>query len=58
MNIYWFTLLFTAWYAFSLIISEYYGKRRRIGVDWLFFLSMLFSPVTGWVVSLLSGKKG
>jgi len=57
MNIYWFILLFTAWYTFSLIISERLGKKRRIGVEWSFFLSMMFSPVVGLIVSILSKEK-
>lgn len=57
MNIYWFTLIFIAWYTFSLVISEYYGKRGRLGVEWLFFISMMFSPVAGLIAMLVSGKK-
>jgi hypothetical protein len=57
MNIYWFTLIFIAWYALSLIISERYGKDSRIGVEWLFFISMMLSPLAGMLALLISKDK-
>ena len=57
MNIYWFIIIFTAWYTLSLIISERYGKNRKIGVEWSFFISLMFSPVIGIIASLLSKEK-
>ena len=54
MNIYWFIALFTAWYVFSLVISEKIGKNRRIGEEWSFFISMMFSPLVGLAAVLLS----
>jgi len=57
MNIYWFTVIFTAWYILSLVISERLGKKRRIGEEWSFFISMMFSPVIGLVAALLTKEK-
>jgi len=57
MNIYWFIALFTAWYVFSLVISDKIGKQRRIGEEWSFFLSMMFTPVVGLIATLMSAKK-
>ncbi len=57
MNIYWFTILFTAWYVFSLVISEKLGKYRKIGEEWSFFLSFMLSPLIGLGITLLSPKK-
>jgi hypothetical protein len=57
MNIYWFTAIFTAWYILSLVISERLGKKRRIGEEWSFFISMMFSPVIGLVAALLTKEK-
>lgn len=57
MNIYWFTLIFVAWYTLALVVSEYYGKRRRIGVEWSFFISVMFTPVIGWLVSVFSKER-
>ena len=57
MNIYWFSIIFIIWYTLSLIISERYGKRYRIGVEWSFFLSMVLTPVVGLLVLFFSGKK-
>jgi len=54
MNVYWITLIFIAWYVLSLIISETIGKKRKIGVEWSFFISILFSPVIGYVVTKYS----
>ncbi len=54
MNIYWFIAIFSVWYIFSLVVSEKLGKYRRIGEEWSFFISMMFSPVVGLVVALIS----
>ena len=54
MNIYWFTLIFTAWYVFALVVSEKLGKYRRIGEEWSFFLSMMFSPLLGLVITMMT----
>lgn len=54
MNIYWFTVLFIVWYTASLVISEKLGKKRRIGEEWSFFISMMFSPVVGLIAVLAS----
>jgi hypothetical protein len=54
MNIYWFIAIFSAWYIFSLVVSEKLGKYRHIGEEWSFFISMVLSPVIGLVVALLS----
>ena len=32
------------------------GARRRIGFGWTFFLSVLFTPVVGLIICLLSDK--
>jgi hypothetical protein len=57
MNIYWFTIIFVVWYALALIISERYGKNNRIGVEWLFFISMMLSPLAGLLALLLSKRR-
>jgi magnesium-transporting ATPase (P-type) len=54
MNTYWFSILFIAWYAAALLVSEKIGKRRSIGVEWSFFLGILFSPVVALVACYLS----
>lgn len=54
MNIYWFIAIFTAWYVFSLVISEKIGKNRRIGEEWSFFISMILSPAVGLLATLIS----
>lgn len=32
------------------------GARRRIGFGWTFFLSVLFTPIIGLIICLLSDK--
>lgn len=51
-----FILIFIFWYVFSLIISETLGKKRKIGVEWSFFISMIFSPVIGLPVTYYSKR--
>jgi len=47
---------FIVWYVGSLIISETIGKQRKMGEEWSFFISMIFSPVIGFLVTYF-GKK-
>lgn len=42
---------FIAWYVGSLIISENMGNQRKIGVEWSFFISMIFSPLIGFLMT-------
>lgn len=49
-------ILFTIWYVLALIVSERYGKNAKPGVEWLFFISMLLSPIIGFVVAKLKSK--
>jgi|OpeIllAssembly_1097287.scaffolds.fasta_scaffold167973_2 hypothetical protein len=57
MNVYIFTLIFLAWYFLALVLSETLGKKNRLGVEWTFFISFVFTPVIGLVACLLSRKK-
>jgi hypothetical protein len=57
MNIYWFIILFVIWYALAIFVSERFGRQRKIGEEWSFFLSMLFSPVIGLLITLMTRPK-
>ena len=57
MNIIWISIIFTTWYIFSLVVSEKIGKKRNIGEEWSFFLSFMFSPIIGLVISLITKLK-
>lgn len=57
MNALWFSILFTAWYILSLVVSEKIGKKRKIGEEWSFFLSFMLSPVVGLAITLLTKAK-
>lgn len=54
MNILWISIIFTAWYILSLVVSVKIGKKRKIGEEWSFFLSFMLSPLLGLVISLLT----
>ncbi|MDF1549752.1 MAG: hypothetical protein P1P88_18130 [Bacteroidales bacterium] len=47
-------LVFVVWYTLSLIISEYFGKNTKPGVEWIFFISMIFSPFAGYLLVRLT----
>ncbi len=54
MNILWISIIFTAWYVLSLVVSEKIGKKRKIGEEWSFFLSFMLTPIIGLLISLLT----
>jgi fumarate reductase subunit C len=57
MDALWFSIIFTAWYILALVVSEKFGKKRKIGEEWSFFLSFMLTPVVGLVISLLTKPK-
>jgi fumarate reductase subunit C len=57
MNILWLSIIFTAWYILALVVSEKIGKNRKIGEEWSFFLSFMFSPLIGLIISLITRPK-
>jgi hypothetical protein len=36
-----------------MVVSETIGKRKKIGVQWVFFFCMMLSPVVGYAVTFL-----
>lgn len=52
-----FIIAFFVWYFLSLAVSENAGKKSRLGVEWTFFVSFLFSPIAGWLLARWQGKK-
>jgi len=56
MNEYIIIFIFVAWYGLSLVVSETIGKKHKIGVQWSFFISMMFSPVIGYIVTKYGSK--
>ncbi len=54
MNIYWFIVIFIAWYTLSVVISEQVGRHRKIGEEWSFFLCFMLSPFIGWLVTIMT----
>lgn len=57
MNEYTVIAIFIAWYVLSLIVSESIGKKKKLGVEWSFFLSFLLSPVLGYFITRYSADK-
>jgi len=52
-----FVVAFSTWYILSLILSENYGKEIKPGTEWLFFISMVFSPFIAALVVIVLKKK-
>jgi hypothetical protein len=50
-------LIFILWYGLSLFLSESYGKNHKPGVEYLFFISMIFSTLTAFLLIILTKKK-
>ena len=57
MNEYTVIAIFIAWYVLALIVSETIGKKKKLGVEWSFFLSFLLSPVVGYLITRFSADK-
>jgi len=54
MNIMWFSIIFTVWYILALVVSEKIGKKRKIGEEWSFFLSIILTPLVGLAITLFT----
>jgi len=54
MNIMWFSIIFTLWYILALVVSEKIGKKRKIGEEWSFFLSIILTPLVGLAITLFT----
>ncbi len=52
-----FIFIAILWYGLSLYISETKGKTFRFGLQWLFFISMVFSPIIGIIATFVSNNK-
>ena len=57
MNEYLVIIIFILWYVLSLAVSENLGKKRKIGVEWSFFLCFMLSPVVGYLITRFSPAK-
>ena len=52
-----FIFIVILWYGLSLYISETKGKSFRFGLQWLFFISMVFSPIMGIIATFVYNNK-
>jgi len=57
MNEYTVITIVIAWYVLALIVSETIGKKKKLGVEWSFFLSFILSPVVGYLITRFSVDK-
>jgi hypothetical protein len=57
MTEYYIIAIFVLWYVISMLVSENIGNKKKIGVEWSFFISMIFSPVIGYLVTRFSPDK-
>lgn len=48
------TVLF--WLIFS-ILAGWLGSKKKIGFGWVFLISLILSPLVGFIVALISDKK-
>jgi hypothetical protein len=54
MDEYIIILLFLVWYVLSLIVSETIGKKKKLGIQMIFFICMMFSPLIGYIIARVS----
>lgn len=52
-----FIFIVIIWYGLSLYISETKGKKFRFGLEWLFFISMVCSPLLGLIATFVFNRK-
>lgn len=57
MTEYYIIAIFITWYVLSVIISENLGNKKKIGVEWSFFISMICSPLVGFLITRFSPDK-
>lgn len=57
MEEYIIILIFILWYVLALVVSEKIGKNRKIGLEMSFFLSIIFSPIIGYLITRFSAEK-
>ena len=55
MNYIWI-LMIALYFVLSHVIAEYIGTKRRLGYGQSILWSILFSPVIGLIVTLLSKR--
>jgi len=48
--------VFIVWYIYSLFLSEKYGNASKPGAEWLFFISMVLSPLTAIIFIFIQQK--
>jgi hypothetical protein len=52
----WLAIGFVVWYSLSLVVSEQFAGKSRLGKQWLFFISFIFSPLMGICIVYLTKK--
>jgi hypothetical protein len=57
MEAVWIGLGFIVWYALALMVAERFNAKSKLGKQWLFFISFMFSPLTGYLVGFYTKRK-
>jgi len=57
MEAVWIGLGFIVWYALALMVAEQFNAKSKLGKQWLFFISFMFSPLTGYLVGFYTKRK-
>ncbi len=43
------------WIVF-VVLATWYGTKRKLGGGWTFVISLLLSPLVGFIAAIISGK--
>jgi|AntRauTorckE5430_2_1112549.scaffolds.fasta_scaffold18597_2 tryptophan-rich sensory protein len=49
-------LLLAVFIVFAFAIAHFLGRKRQIGFGWSFLFCLLFSPIFGFIITMLSRK--
>jgi len=53
----YFLIAFIVNVILAFLIAEYLGSKRNIGFGWSLFFSLLFGPLIGLLITLISRRK-
>ncbi|MDO8897194.1 MAG: hypothetical protein Q7V19_06045 [Bacteroidales bacterium] len=56
MEAVWIGLGFIVWYALALMVAEQFNTKSKLGKQWLFFISFMFSPIVGYLLVIFTKK--
>lgn len=51
------SLLFVLIWIILIILVARYGRKRKLGLGWTLVISIILSPILGFIIAAASGKK-